>query len=71
MTLDAAIKNNPYDSQRGDMSAYARYIRYNVDGMYYKTNDEVKRILQNKGVKANERKKRKEPQAGEVSAQIT
>ena len=54
MTLDAAIENNPYNSQRGNISAYARYIRYNLDGMYHKTNDEVKRILQNKAVKANE-----------------
>lgn len=68
MTLDAAIANNPYNPQRGSMSAYARYIRYNVNGMYYKTNDEVKQILQNKGVKANERKERKEPKAGEASA---
>lgn len=68
MTLDAAIANNPYNPQRGSMSAYARYIRYNVDGMYHKTNDEVKQILQEKGVKANERKKRKVSKAGEVSA---
>lgn len=68
MTLDAAIANNPYNPQRGSMSAYARYIRYNVDGMYHKTNDEVKRILQEKGVKTNERKERKEPKAGKESA---
>lgn len=54
MTLDEAIENNPYNSQRGNISAYARYIRYNVDGMYHKTNDEVKRILQNKGYTALE-----------------
>ena len=53
MTLDAAILKIHTTPQRGNVSAYARYIRYNVDGMYHKTSDEVKRILQNKGVKAN------------------
>lgn len=48
MTLDAAISKNPYDARRGNVAAYARYIRYNVDGMYNKTNDEVKRILKDK-----------------------
>lgn len=49
MTLDAAIADNPYNERRGNVTAYARYIRYNVDGMYNKTNDEVKRILKEKG----------------------
>ena len=45
MTLKQAIRKNPYDSNKGDLSAYCRYLRYNVDNLYTKTNDEVKKIL--------------------------
>ena len=44
-TLEQAIKNNPYDVNKGNISAYCRYLRYNVLGFYNKTNDEVKEIL--------------------------
>lgn len=44
MTLEQAIKQNPYDSNKGNLSAYCRYLRYNVDDFYTKTNDEVKKI---------------------------
>lgn len=45
MTLKQAIRENPYDSNEGNLSAYCRYLRYNVDGFYAKTNDEVKEIF--------------------------
>ncbi len=45
MTLKQAIKENPYDLNQGNISAYCRYLRYNVDGFYTKTNDEVKTIF--------------------------
>ena len=43
MTLKQAIKENPYDPHKGNLSAYCRYLRYNVDRFYTKTNDEVKK----------------------------
>lgn len=46
MTLDEAIKRNPYDSKQGNKSAYCRYLRYNVDGWYYLDSKEVFRIWQ-------------------------
>lgn len=45
MTLKQAILENPYDLNKGNLSAYCRYLRYNVDGFYTKTNDEVKTLL--------------------------
>ena len=44
MSLERAIKENPYDPDKGNLSAYCRYLRYNIDGFYTKTNDEVKEI---------------------------
>lgn len=41
MTLEKAIKENPFDHNTGDIKAYARYIRYTADGMYSKTTPEV------------------------------
>ena len=46
MTLDRALKQNPFDPDRGNLSAYIRYLRYNVDGWYNKTSQEVRQILQ-------------------------
>lgn len=43
MTLDDAIKRNPYDPKRGNESAYCRYLRYNVDGWYQLDSKEVLR----------------------------
>lgn len=34
MTLNDAIKRNPFDPKRGNESAYCRYSRYNVEGWY-------------------------------------
>lgn len=45
MTLKQAIIKNPYDPNEGNLSAYCRYLRYNVTGFYTKTNDEVKTIF--------------------------
>lgn len=45
MTLEQAIRRNPYDPNEGNLSAYCRYLRYNVDDFYTKTNDEVKKIF--------------------------
>ena len=50
MTLEQAIKHNPYNSVKGDISAYIRYLRYNVDGWYKKTSKEVREILITEGV---------------------
>ena len=30
MTLQQAMEKNPYDCNKGDLSAYARYIMYNI-----------------------------------------
>jgi len=46
MTLDEAIKRNPYDPKRGNKSAYCRYLRYNVDGWYQLDSKEVLRRWQ-------------------------
>ena len=51
MTLEQAIKENPYDPNRGNLSAYCRYLRYNVDDFYTKTNDEVKTIFKDQTVR--------------------
>ena len=46
MKLNEAIKRNPYDSKRGNKSAYCRYLRYNVDGWYQLDSKEVLRRWQ-------------------------
>lgn len=50
MTLNEAIKRNPYDATKGKIGAYIRYLRYNVDGYYHKTSDEVKQILKENNI---------------------
>ena len=45
VNLLEVIKRNPYDSDKGNLSAYARYIRYNVDGMYNMKSKDVQKIL--------------------------
>lgn len=44
MTLVQAIARNPFDETKGNLSAYCRFLRYNVDGWYDKSNDEVKEL---------------------------
>lgn len=46
MTLDEAIRRNPYDPKRGNEAAYCRYLRYNVDGWYQLDSKEVLRRWQ-------------------------
>ena len=43
-TLSEALKENPYNPERGNEAAYCRYLRYRVEGFYTKTNREVKDI---------------------------
>ena len=45
MTLQQAIEKNPYDCNKGSLSAYARYIRYNVDGMYNMKSKDVQKLI--------------------------
>lgn len=53
MTLEEAIKRNPFTPNIGDESAYCRYLRYNVTGWYNLDSKEVRRRWQ--GVDAVER----------------
>ena len=46
MTLDEAIRRNPYDPTRGNEAAYCRYLRYNVEGWYQLDSKEVLRRWQ-------------------------
>lgn len=50
MTLENSVARNPYNEEIGDVSAYIRYIRYTVDGMYDKSSKEVRAILIEKGI---------------------
>ena len=45
MMLQQAIDKNHYDCNKGNLSAYARYIRYNVDGMYNMKSKDVKNLI--------------------------
>lgn len=42
MTVDEAIKKNPFDPNKGNKSAYCRYLRYNVTGWYGLNSTEVR-----------------------------
>ena len=44
LKLKTALQSNPYDPKKGNESAYARYLRYVVDGFYGKSNEEVRNI---------------------------
>lgn len=46
MTLEKALELNPYNEQKGNVGAYIRYLRYNVDGFYEKESLEIRKILQ-------------------------
>lgn len=43
MTLNDAIKRNPFDPKRGNKSTYCRYLRYNVEGWYMLDGKEVRK----------------------------
>ena len=53
MNMDEAISKNPYYKERGKVSAYIRYIRYNVEGYFEKRSEEVRKELEKKGIKEN------------------
>ena len=42
MTLEEAVKRNPFDANKGNESAYCRYLRYNVTGWYNLDSKEVR-----------------------------
>lgn len=44
ISLKNALKDNPYNPEKGNEAAYARYLRYNVYGWYNKTNEEVRKL---------------------------
>ncbi len=44
MTLEQALKRNPYNPSKGNESAYIRYLRYTVDGYYEKDSAEVRKL---------------------------
>lgn len=46
MTIEEAIKKNPFDTNKGNKSAYCRYLRYTVDGWYNLDSEEVLRRWQ-------------------------
>ncbi len=46
MTLDEAIRRNPYNPKKGNEAAYCRYLRYNVEGWYQLDSTEVFRRWQ-------------------------
>lgn len=46
MTLDEAIRRNPYNPKKGNEAAYCRYLRYNVEGWYQFDSKEVLRRWQ-------------------------
>lgn len=46
MTLEEAIKRNPFNPNIGNESAYCRYLRYNVTGWYNLDSKEVRRRWQ-------------------------
>lgn len=45
--LKYAIKRNPYDPNKGNKAAYARYLRYNVNGLYEMENKKVVEMWEN------------------------
>ena len=62
MKLKTALQSNPYDPQKGDESAYVRYLRYVVDGFYEKSNEEVRNIWRKESRKMTKRRVEKEKQ---------
>lgn len=54
MTLDRALKENPYNPKRGKVGAYIRYLRYNVDGWYNRKSADIRKELEEREVQGNE-----------------
>ncbi len=59
MTIEEAIRRNPFDPKKGNKSAYCRYLRYNVDGWYHLDSKEVYSKWQRVEDNGNDNKKRK------------
>ena len=45
MTLEEAIKRNPYKKEKGSIGAYIRYLRYNVDGWYSRKSEDIRKEI--------------------------
>lgn len=43
VTIEEAIKKNPFNPNKGNKSVYCRYLRYNVEGWYLLGSKEVLR----------------------------
>lgn len=54
MTLERALKENPYDRERGKVGAYIRHLRYNVDGWYNRKSEDIRKELGEREVQGNE-----------------
>lgn len=54
MTLDEAIRRNPYNPKKGNEAAYCRYLRYNVEGWYHLDTKEVLRRWQKVRIRNDE-----------------
>lgn len=50
MTLEQALKENPYNKERGTKGAYIRYLRYNVDGWYNRKSEDIRKELEERKV---------------------
>lgn len=48
MTLEEAMKRNPYDPKKGSIGAYLRYLRYNVDGWYHIKSEDLREFMKGK-----------------------
>lgn len=55
MTIDDAIKKNPFDPNKGNQAAYCRYLRYNVEGWYNLDSKEVLRRWKGGGIEYDKR----------------
>lgn len=60
MTLEQVIGRNPYDPSKGTISAYIRYIRYNVDGYYNASSHTLRGVVKEAIAKEEERRAGKE-----------
>lgn len=48
MTLEEAMKQNPYDPEKGSVGAYLRYLRYNVDGWHGVKSEDLREFMKGK-----------------------
>lgn len=50
MKLGRALKENPYNPERGKVGAYIRYLRYNVDGWYNRKSENIRKELAERNI---------------------